>query len=183
MGYHLSPNDVVRVELAEAAGSEPDLDMSNNAAVKVFAPSATTYCTAGTSTNQCTPAIAFAGLPSASASSGFTLMATQLEGQQAGLFFYGIQGQVLSPWAAASSSFLCVKAPTQRMNVQSSGGTVGLCDGTFSQDWLAYVATHATALGAPFMPGTTVQTQAWYRDPPAPKSTNLTNALEFVLAP
>ncbi|MCC7014579.1 MAG: hypothetical protein IT454_18605 [Planctomycetes bacterium] len=143
----------------------------------------TNYCTAGTSTNGCTPTIVAVGSPSVSQSSGFNLRVLNLEGQKQGLVFYGLNGSAISPWSATSTSFLCVKAPTQRMSSASSGGTVNQCDGTFSTDWLQFVASTPGALGVPFASGTTVHAQAWYRDPPAPKTTNLSNAIQFVTVP
>jgi len=76
-----------------------------------------------------------------------------------------------------------VKTPTMRMQTQTSGGTNGQCNGALSQDWLAYLTTHPLALGQPFSAGTTVNVQAWYRDPPAVKSSNLSDGLEFVTQP
>jgi hypothetical protein len=38
-----------------------------------------------------------------------------------------------------------------------------------------------SALGAPFNPGDLVHAQAWFRDPPAPSGSNLSNALSFAL--
>jgi len=139
-----------------------------------------TYCTAGTTSNGCLPAIATSGVPSASASTGFDLSATQLEGQRQGLFFYSLSGPSASAWGA---SLLCVKSPTQRMGAQSSGGVNGQCDGVFLTDWNAFRASHPSALGQPFSGGETVWAQAWFRDPPAPKSTNLSNAVRFSVAP
>ncbi len=141
------------------------------------------YCTAGTSTNGCVPAIGASGTPSLAANSGYTLSVSSLEGQKQGLFFYGVGGAAISPWAPASSSFLCVKSPTQRLSALNSGGVAGQCNGSFAQDWLAYLAANPLTLGAPFAPGTPVNAQAWYRDPAAAKTTNLSNALEFVLVP
>jgi hypothetical protein len=125
--------------------------------------------------------IAGSGTPSATAPNGFTLSVTNLEGAKTGLFFYGINGRKASLWAAGSNSYLCVQAPTQRMGSQNSGGTAGSCNGTFSEDWNAYRATHPTALGSPFMAGQCVNVQAWYRDPPAPNTTNLSGGLEFIV--
>lgn len=141
------------------------------------------YCTAGTSTSGCTPSIGASGTPSLAASSGYTLSATSLEGQKQGLFFYGVGGAVISPWAPNSTSYLCVKSPTQRMPAQNSGGVAGQCNGAFAQDWLAYLNANPLSLGAPFAPGTPVNAQAWYRDPAATKTTNLSDALEFVVVP
>jgi hypothetical protein len=142
----------------------------------------TPYCTAGTSTNGCVPSISSTGAPSAAATSGFTIRVTGVEGAKIGLLFYGVSGRAISTWGA-SSSFLCVKAPTQRMAAIDSGGTAGQCNGVLSTDWLAYLASTPSALGEPFAAGATVDAQAWYRDPPSPKTTNLSNALEFVTVP
>lgn len=140
------------------------------------------YCTSGTSTSGCNATLNFAGIPSASAHSGFTLNASSVEGGKQGLIFYSLSGRANAPWGA-SSSFLCVKSPTQRTATQLSGGTIGQCDGTLQLDWNNYTASMPTALGVPFSPGAVVQAQAWFRDPPSPKTTTLSNALEFVVCP
>jgi hypothetical protein len=69
------------------------------------------------------------------------------------------------------------------MATQNTGGTDGACDGTLSEDWLAFVAAHPGALGAPFAAGQTVNAQGWFRDPPAAKTTSLSNGLEFTVGP
>jgi hypothetical protein len=140
------------------------------------------YCTSGTSSSGCEPVISSAGTASVSASSGFTLQVANVEGAKLGLVFYGVGGRVITPWGQGAS-FLCVKAPTQRMGVANSGGTPGQCNGAFATDWLAFVAANPGALGAPFAAGELVNAQAWYRDPPSPKTTNLSNALEFPTVP
>jgi hypothetical protein len=76
-----------------------------------------------------------------------------------------------------------VKAPLQRTGVQNSGGTTGACDGSLSLDWNAYRASNATALGNPFSAGQSVYAQGWFRDPPSPKTTSLSDALSFVTCP
>jgi hypothetical protein len=144
---------------------------------------ATAYCTPGTTTNGCTPTLSGSGTPSASASSGFTVTASGVEGQKQGIVFYGVGGQLAQPWALGSTSFLCVKSPVQRTFVQSSGGTFGACDGMLTMDWNAYVATHPGALGTPFSAGDAVDAQAWFRDPPAPNTTNLSNAIQWTTCP
>lgn len=143
----------------------------------------TVYCTAGTTSNGCVPSISGSGTASASASSGFTLAVANVEGQRAGLFFYGVSGPTAATWGAGGNSFLCVKTPTQRMGSQLSGGTFGACDGSFSQDWNAYRFANPGSLGNPFSGGDVVWAQAWFRDPPAVKTTNLSNGLEFIVCP
>jgi hypothetical protein len=142
------------------------------------------FCTAGTTSNGCVASIASSGLPSASESSGFVISVSSLEGQRAALIFYGISnaGFTPVPWGA-SSSYMCVNAPRQRTHLQNSGGTAGQCNGAIALDWNAFVANSPNALGVPFSAGTTCYAQAWFRDPPSPKPTQLSNALRFALAP
>jgi hypothetical protein len=141
------------------------------------------FCTAGTTSHGCVPAIAGTGTPSASASSGFTISVAGVEGQRLGLFFYGISGQQALPWGSGGTSLLCLKAPVQRMTPQSTGGTANACDGALGQDWHAYMTAQPGALGNPRSAGQVFDAQGWFRDPPAVKTTNLTDGLHFVLAP
>lgn len=150
---------------------------------ELWPPPPTIYCTSSTSTSGCIPSIASSGAPSASASSGFTISVSQVEGQKSGLVFYGINGRLAAPWGMGSTSFLCVKPPTQRTPVQSTGGILFACDGALSLDFLAFMAANPAALGQPISAGQRYHAQAWYRDPAAPKTTNLSDALAFDLAP
>jgi hypothetical protein len=142
------------------------------------------FCTAGTTSNGCTASIASSGLPSASEPSGFVISVSNIEGRRAALLFYGVSnvGFAPLPWGA-STSYLCVEPPTQRTPPRDSGGTPGQCDGALALDWNAFVASSPHALGLPFSAGDTCFAQAWFRDPPSPKSTHLSDALRFVLAP
>jgi len=141
------------------------------------------YCTSGTTTNGCAAAMSGTGTPSLAASSGFVLSAGSVEGQKTGLVFYGVNGPHAGVWAPGSTSFLCVKSPVQRLPSQNSGGTANSCNGSLSLDWLAWIAAHPAALGQPFSAGQIVYAQSWFRDPPAPSSTNLSNAVQFALQP
>lgn len=143
----------------------------------------TTYCTAGLSSNGCVPSICASGVPSATNASGFTLTIDDLDGQRSGLVLYGVSGPLSAPWAAGSTSYRCVNNPVQRMGAQNSGGTAGSCNGQLIEDWNTYVSTHPSALGQPFSGGESVWSQGWYRDPAAPKSSGLSNGLQFVVQP
>ena len=149
-----------------------------------YEPTTLTFCTAGTTSNGCLPAISASGTPSASATSGFDIAVAAVEGQKQGLIFYGLDntGFTPLPWGT-SSSFLCVKSPTQRTPAQATGGTLNACDGALALDWNAFVATTPGALGAPFAAGRHVYAQGWFRDPPSPKTTMLSDALEFIVQP
>ena len=142
------------------------------------------FCTVGTSANGCVASMSATGTPSASATSSFVLSATSTDGQRSALIFYGLDNLNFTPapWGS-SSSFLCVKAPTQRTPLQNSGGTSGACDGAIALDWRAFVALNPAALGNPLAPGQQVFAQTWLRDPASAKTTALSNALSFVVLP
>jgi hypothetical protein len=144
-----------------------------------------TFCTAGTTSHLCVPSIGGSGTPSATAPSGFTVTISSVEGLKSGLLFYGMSNANWSPtpWANGSTSLLCVKAPTQRTPIQNSGGTFAACDGVLAIDWNTFVATHPGALGTPFIGGETIWAQGWFRDPLAPRGSNLSDGLVFVAGP
>jgi hypothetical protein len=138
------------------------------------------YCTAGATSNGCLATIDASGEPSIALASGFVIRATSVEGDRAGIVFYGVSGRAAAPWGA---SYFCVHAPVQRTPLAASGGTLGQCDGALAIDWLEYVATNPGALGTPFSSAQRVNAQAWFRDPQAQKTTNLSDAVEFYTCP
>jgi hypothetical protein len=140
------------------------------------------YCTAGTSGIGCVATMGAIGSPSASATSGFTLTCSDVEAQRPGLVFYGMAGAAVFPWGG-SSSYLCVKAPTQRTPTQNSGGSIGTCAGSYAIDWRAFLNASPGALGNPLMAGTDFYGQTWYRDPASPKTTSFSDALRWTVQP
>jgi len=142
------------------------------------------YCTAGTSTNACLPTITASAQPSATLASACVLSVAGVEGQKSGLVFYGINNSCFTPapWGAGTS-LLCVKPPTQRTPAHNSGGTIGACDGQLVLDWNAFQTANPSSLGNPWSVGAKVYAQGWYRDPPAPKTTNLSDAVELTHQP
>jgi hypothetical protein len=168
---------IVRVELTEAGDDYFVYDDFSSTGSPTFA-----FCTAGTTTNGCVPAISGTGTPSGTSGSGFTIAIASVEGQKQGLIYYGIDNAGFTPLAwGPSSSFLCIKPPVQRTAVQLTGGTASFCDGSLSIDWNSFVATNPGALGNPFGAGQQVFAQGWFRDPPSPKTTMLSDALQFTL--
>jgi hypothetical protein len=141
------------------------------------------YCTSSQTSNLCVPRMTSAGVARVSSASGFTLAAHDVEGNRQGLIFYGVQGRHAAPWAPGSTSTLCVRQPLQRTPPHNSGGATGSCAGVVAVDWSAFLATHPGALGTPLSAGQLVQAQAWFRDPNAPGSTNLSDGLEFTVRP
>ncbi len=143
------------------------------------------YCTSGTTSNGCLATLALtSGVPSPKPNAGPAIItASNVEGAKQGLIFFGY-AQSATPWGLGSSSFLCVKSPTQRAPVANSGGTFAQCDGSLSADLNALVQAGAgTLLGSQVFAGTVVNAQAWFRDPPAPKSTSLSNGLSVTFCP
>jgi hypothetical protein len=148
------------------------------------APAPQSYCTAGTTTSGCNALLGANTQPNVAHNAGLTLTVSGVEGQKQGLVFYGLDnsGFTPAPWGTGTS-WLCVKAPTQRTPNVATGGTAGACDGVISLNWDAYFLANPTALGLPFAAGQHVYAQAWFRDPPAPKTTNLSNAIELTVQP
>ena len=142
---------------------------------------ATNYCSAGLSASGCSATMSASGLPSATAPSGFHLMATGVEGDTRGLFFYGWNGRQANPWGN-STSFQCVQPPVKRAGLQNKAGTPNQCDGSFSQDLNAYWLTKPNKNPGS---GSVVQAQFWYRDAQntSNQTTSLSDALEFTLVP
>jgi hypothetical protein len=176
---------LVGADQSDAGGTD-----SGSAYVFDSAQQVVTYCTAGTTSSGCNALMSSTGISSLSNSGPFTIMTTNVEGNRNGIFFYSIAGRGEVVWGN-STSFLCVKAPVQRMAPNmNSGGTAGTCTGSYSRDWNAYVAANPLkAINQALVVGSVVGAQAWYRDPPAgtgpqlSKGTALSNALEFVVCP
>jgi formylglycine-generating enzyme required for sulfatase activity len=145
-------------------------------------PDVSTYCTAGTTVHGCVPSIGGVGTPSAVASDGFDIVLSDAPTQKMGLIFYGL-GAIPQPqpWALGSTSYLCIFYPVNRTGAQNSGGSTGSCDGELRVDFNAWRTANQNALGSPFTTGQVFHAQGWFRDPGAPKQTNLSNALRFVL--
>ena len=147
-------------------------------------PGIVTYCTAGTSSGGCQAQIDAAGTPSATASSGFLLTATGVEGDKNGIFFYGANGRQANPWGNGTS-FQCVIPPVQRGGLLSGGGSAGACDGVFSLDLNARWCPGCAKPNHNYGAGAVVQAQLWYRDPQntSNQTTGLSDAVEFVVQP
>ncbi|MBL8802212.1 MAG: hypothetical protein JNN27_09470, partial [Planctomycetes bacterium] len=73
------------------------------------------YCTPGTTTNGCNAVISGTANPNAANTTQVAINVANVEGQKQGIYFYGIDNTGFSPvpWSPGSTSFLCVKGPTQ----------------------------------------------------------------------
>jgi hypothetical protein len=147
-----------------------------------LSPTIATFCTVTPTGMGCLPSISGAGVPSASAGSGFTVAVDALPGQTVGIVFYGVSGPQSTPFGAGSG-VLCVRNPLQRTGLMPAGGTAGACDGRIAVDWNQFVAVQPAVVGTPFLGGETVWAQAWFRDVLAPGGTTLSNGLWFTVCP
>ena len=145
---------------------------------------AANFCTAGTSANGCSALLSSAGAPSATATSGFTLTATAVEGAKDGLYFFGANGRQASSWGSGTS-FQCVVPPVTRARLLQGSGTSGTCDGVFSEDLNALWCPTCPSPQKNPGPGAVVQAQLWYRDPlnTSNRTTSLSDAVEFTVTP
>lgn len=143
----------------------------------------TTYCVAKVNSLGCTPAISFAGSPSAAGSHPFTIQGSNLRNGLPGLLLYSVAGRSSLPFAGG---VLCVGAPLHRSIGLSTGGNPPPavdCSGVMSIDMNAFRAGGLGGNPRPFLslPGQVVTAQFWARDPgfPAPDNAQLTDAIEF----
>ena len=137
-----------------------------------------TYCAPKVNSLGCVPEITHSGLPSASAGSGFTIGASRVLAGKAGLFFYGHNGQLSTPFQGGT---MCLQVPRKRMPLQTASAGTG-CAGTFATDFNLRIASGVDPL---LVAGARVCGQWWSRDSgfTPPNNTGLTNAIDFVVQP
>jgi hypothetical protein len=142
------------------------------------------WCPAGISAGGCQPLLSSTGLASSTATSGFSLNTTGVEGAKDGLYYFGTNGRQANPWGTGTS-LQCVVPPVVRLGVLSGTGTAGICDGTFSQDlnalWCSTCPAPVKFPGA----GSVLVAQLWYRDPlnTSNQTTSQSNAIELCVGP
>jgi hypothetical protein len=170
---------VTATATSEPTGSTSELC----ACVALSGQGIATYCTAGTSASGCQASMSAAGVPSASAPSGFSLLATGVEGNKNGLFFFGTNGRQANPWGNGTS-YQCVVPPVERTPLMPGTGTVGSCDGSLALDLNALWCPTCPKPQKNPGPGAVVQAQLWYRDPASTSNqpTSLSDAIEFQVA-
>jgi hypothetical protein len=146
------------------------------------APTVGSYCIAGANSAGCAGLLEGFGIPDANAGSGFSLVASGVQGKSVAIVHYGVSGPYIVPFGA-SYSVRCVRPPLQRTRVLPTGGTAGSCSGKVSLDWNEFIATNPQALGAPFLGSEGVWAQVWVRDPGSMIGGVFTNAVWFTVAP
>jgi YVTN family beta-propeller protein len=135
-----------------------------------------TYCTSKVNSQGCAPPISAVGALSASAGSGFVILATQVIPNAKGLFFYSTTGPAAVPF---QGGFLCVQSPVRRTFGVTATGS-GTCGGTLAYDFNGYIAL---GLDPNLIAGNTIWGQFWSRDPASPSTTSLTDGLTATIAP
>ncbi len=136
------------------------------------------YCTPKVSSLGCVPSMASLGAPSLVTASAFLVIASQVNGGQNGVVFFGTTGQNNAPFFGGT---LCVGVPLYRLNVKNTSGTQGTCAGLTAYSLAEFVA-HPSG-GALMVSGQTVNAQLWFRDPPDPQTVGLSNGLQFTICP
>jgi hypothetical protein len=138
-------------------------------------PAPSVYCTAKVNSLGCTPSIAVVGLPSATAGVGCTVSTTNVIGHTSGMYFHGRGGAQAVPF---HGGLLCVSGQRFRHPILDAGGTSGLCDGRFVEDFNAYLDLH---LDAGLVPGASVWIQTWSRDSNDPFGDSLSDAVTMTI--
>jgi hypothetical protein len=143
------------------------------------------YCVAKVNSLGCTPEIAWAGIPSATAATPFfQIAAFNVRNNKAGLLFYTVAGGQNN--ATFQCGTLCIGTPIRRTPAQFAGGTPNPtqdCSGFYLIDMNDF--SNGTGGGNPSpalkVPGTTVNCQWFSRDQgfTPPCNTGLTNAVEY----
>jgi hypothetical protein len=140
----------------------------------------TNYCTAKVNSLGCTPTVQGDGFPSSTATSGYTISASNLRNQSWGALTIGVRGRAALPFGGG---VMCVRAPRRTIAPQGSGGSAlpaADCSGVWSLDFNTWMD------GQVELPaGVAVQAQWLGRDSgfSAPNNWTLTDALEFILRP
>jgi hypothetical protein len=146
--------------------------------VFVATGSGTVYCTGKTNSCGSVPSIGWTGGPSATASSGFVVLAENAKARKAGLLLYSDSGRGNAPFAGG---LLCLAtSPIKRsLAVFDTTGTPGQCDGVLAFDMNAFAAgaLGGNPLASLSVPGTQVNCQFWGRDTPG--NALLSDALEY----
>jgi hypothetical protein len=150
----------------------------------VFELDPSPYCTAGLSASGCQASLSASGRASASATSGFVLGASGVEGSKDGLFYFGSNGRQANAWGSGSS-YQCVVPPLVRTGLLPAVGTSGACDGSFTLDLNALWCPGCPKPGKNPGAGALAAAQLWYRDPASTsnQTTSLSDAIEFAVCP
>lgn len=182
IGFVAAAGPGERFTVAGSTNATGDYDLLALRIDRSAAPS--TYCSAKLNSLGCAPQLSFTGAPSASATAGFAVACGNVRNQKSGLWVYSLTGPDAAPF---QGGFLCTASPRRRTPVTTSGGAASGddCSGAHVLDFNAFA--HGQLGGAPapelLVPGTSVHTQVWARDPGAVGNSALSAGLRFETAP
>ncbi len=142
------------------------------------------FCFPKNSVMGCSPQIGYAGVSSASASSGFVVNAAVVPSNSPGMMLYQIGGpRNAMPFGNYGTPLCFGPSGIRRSPAMNAGGTTA-CTGSYGLDLNAFAA--GTLGGTPALglslPGTIVYCRFWGRDV-LPGYVQMSNALEYVVGP
>jgi hypothetical protein len=182
---HDGPQPSYRPEIALDAQEvvfayDVDNGMDTDVYVRRFEESSgpQTFGTPKTNSHGCAPHIAWSGTPSETSGAPFTISASNILDQKAGMLFYGYATR----FAPFQGGTIYVTAP-HRTAIQLSGGSPSpRCTGAFAYDFNARIRSGIDPL---LVAGRTITAQYYYRDPPDPAGfgSGLTDAVRFAICP
>lgn len=140
------------------------------------------YCAAKTNSCGTVPMITMAGVPSASATGGFIVSASNTSGGQIGLLIYSDTGAANIPFLGGN---LCLANVRRTVPVNETQGTPGQCNGVLAIDMNLFRAGFLGGNPAPSLsvPGNTIRCQFWGRDSAASFGVLLTQGFDYVVGP
>ena len=162
------------VEISHEVGDESWLELPISQALTV------PYGWVLPNSQGCSPALDATGLASTTSAAPFAIEARNVLNNTDGLLIYSLERHKKS---MGFGQYLFVRSPVKRCGGLFSGGNAGPqvdCSGVFEYDFNARIQA---GVDSALIPGTRVFAQIWSRDPAAPATTNLTNAIEFSVFP
>jgi subtilisin family serine protease len=140
------------------------------------------YC--GAKVNSCgtLPMLTMAGTPSASATGGFIVSASNTSGGQIGLLIYTDAGPANVPFLGGR---LCLNGVKRTVPVPETTGTPGQCNGTLAIDMNLFRAGFigGNPSASLSVPGTQIRCQFWGRDSAGTFGSLLSSGMDYIVCP
>ncbi|HVS17598.1 MAG TPA: hypothetical protein VMT18_03275 [Planctomycetota bacterium] len=137
------------------------------------------YCAPSTaSVPGCDAVLSASGSPSLASAGSFVFDTGPILGSVIGVLRFGVSGPNQTPFGSFGG-FDCIGPPGVRMPPKFSGGTLGTCSGSMQST----LAELAAAFPGIVLPGATVHTQVWMRDPGNSDGFALSSGVWFQVLP
>ena len=143
-------------------------------------PSLVSYCvSSSTSIPGCSAALTANGAPSLTQPTGFTISTSEVPGGALfGVGYFSLNGASANP-LGTQGGLVCVAAPLVRTPPIASGGTAGVCNGSYQ----VTLADLLAAYGSGIEPGHLVHYATWFRDPGSSDGFGLSHGIWFPVCP